>query len=343
MRSYALLVAEAMAQVDSGQEAITAQEVGSLPEPGLYESIQWSIEAARNGLAQVELPDDVSGIHEDLLTMLNKETERWTHMVLFARTGQELHRVLADQLGEESAALREVAISRLRQVVEAAGLDPDDLGLVVSNDGQATQTPTLPPDASSQPTPSPAAATEAAPTLIPLPTPTTMATALPTSAAIPTATVASPSTPEPVPALTPTPTPSPAPLRKFQDPPVIRWPDSYDRPAFIVHWTVPVEAGITAFVEYPFIGDDELELSVSFDQEFESEILKNTVFEAPAGDVLVSTGLVELLWESEVVAPVSGRYRFYFDNTGNKGYVTVHLLVTYHEPGPGTFVPPLGT
>jgi len=340
MRSYALVVVAAMTQVDSALASLSPPGDGS-SEADNYDSFQESIESVRDSLSQAGPPEAVGTIHESLLTVLDKEAERWSHMALFARTSQELHRVRADQLEKESADLREVAISRLRQVVQATGLDPDGLGLVATGLPKSTLKPSPSPtivDARTNPT---LASTPATSATLPTARPAATATASPTRTSTPTPSMAASPTPEPtfVPARTSA--PSPAPVRKEQDPPVIRWPDSYDRPAFIAHWTIPVEAGITAFIEYPFVGDDELELSVSFDQEFENERLKNTTFEAPAGDTLVATGLVELLWEYEVVAPASGRYRFYFDNTGNEGYVTVHLLVTYHTPGPGTFVPPL--
>ena len=95
-----------------------------------------------------------------------------------------------------------------------------------------------------------------------------------------------------------------------------------------------VSPGELAAIEYPFVEQDRLEVSL-----YGSPITQSYL-ESPAGTRLIQVEGLSKPWNGETTTESDGVYRFYFDNTGGGEHKEMHLLITYHEPAPGSIVPP---
>ena len=82
----------------------------------------------REDLKDVEAPADLIETKNIFLGLLVKERDIWVHMALFTRTGQEVHRVLADELVLDILEEIPVAIADLENILRNVGVDPDEFG-----------------------------------------------------------------------------------------------------------------------------------------------------------------------------------------------------------------------
>ncbi len=176
-------------------------------------------------------------------------------------------------------------------------------------------------------------------TFQPRPSPSTTPAPTFTVSPSPTSTVTPTPSPLPVPTRSPTPAPRPTATVTEGDLVVIRFPDRKGKPAYIAHWTVEVEPGELAAVEYPLVAGDSLEISLFMGTELEGATLDYAYIEAPGGERIVEHRDFSRSWNGEALAPTGGAYRIYFDNVDGVATKTMHLLITYHTPAPGSRTP----
>ena len=340
-------VAGILRQVDEARLDLDDQAVEALPSADREARYSELEEQSRNGLdrlLELAVPLGAGETVAHLADMLVNEREMWLHMVFYARTGQVVHRALADDFAFTVQEDRLEAMVELTNLLAEAEIDAASLGLEV------VATPTAVVRATSTPTPLPTQT--ATPTRSPVPTPTpsprststaaASATTVPptgTPTAVPRATATPPPSATPQPTRTPTPTPSPtstptpAPVMLEGSLTVIEYPDRKGNPARIAHWIVGVPAGVVGIVEYPFLADDRLEISVYGGR------IALTYMDAPDGARLVELRHLQKAWNGEATSTVDGDYGFYFDNTGGDEEMEMHLLITYHEYAPGSVTP----
>ena len=322
----------------------------------------------RERLASRDLPAHLSEAQRLFTALLAQKREIWVHMVLYARTGQELHRVLADELTFSNSRDMGDAVRHLQVVAGDAGIGPSSLGFdafvgveiaptrAVSSTPSLAPTPmpanTPTPKATGTPTPPPTPTTVLGVTLTPSPTPARI-TPTPTSPSQPTEPPPSPSatpTLAPTPTLVPTPTnpptpetPSPTPtiepVLTQGDLQVVRFKDRKGEPALVAHWTVDVEPESLSLIEYPFLDGDQLEFQLAMGCYTERCNPVRTFMEAPNGERLFYLEELSSSWLGLADTVGDGTYRVYFDNTFSDEPKIVHFLVTYHMPAPGSKLP----
>ena len=120
---------------------------------------------------------------------------------------------------------------------------------------------------------------------------------------------------------------------------VIKFPDRKGNPAYIAHWTVHVEPRTVAYVEYPFLRGDDLEISMFLGIDELDSTLRQAYLEAPDGERLVELSDFSRSWNGDAVAPSSGTHRVYFDNSDGDVPKVMHVLITYHRAAPGAIIP----
>ena len=398
VESFTQDVRIAVEKIERSHSALSDPALNVLPaseRESRYSGLEEEIRLERDRIGSGDIPDELTETRRLVTSVLSKEREIWVHMVLFARTGQEVHSVLATELLLDSQEELERAIIGLQQVRIEVGLDPSIAGLesyTSRSTGLPTATivvraseepksatptptavPTFTPDAGSpthtatSPTPTrlqsdtPTQTAIASPTAPhtptprPSPTPTTTPTPLPTETLkptlaptlTPTATPTSTATPTPTPTATaevtpqpsPTPTTPPIPILKDGQLVVIRFPDNRGNPALIAHWIVDVEPRELAMVEYPFLLDDRLEISIYINPEKPGTTLDRTYIETPAGERFVTAENFERPWQGEAMTTSNGTYGIFFDNTQGDGHQEMHVLITYHKEAPGSQPP----
>lgn len=383
-----------------------------------YAGLEEEMRQLRAGLDALDVPELLREPQRHFTSLLVKERDIWVHMVLYVRTGQELHRVLANEIVVDSQEETQAHTRQLQSILEGRGIDLARFGLdaflapstptptpiaivpTVSPTASPTPSPARPatPTPASEmqpkptptptpspviqptptapatptstpvpltpsPTPSPTArppdtptpsptvtqAPSISPTPTPTPTPKPTAVPIPTPTPPPSPTATPKPTPSPIPTPTltptlrpspsPTPSPTPSPVLKEGLLAVVRFRDRAGEPALVAHWTVDVEAGELVAIEYPFIGGDNLELSVFMGSEEGGAVLRGTYMAAPDGDRLFDLHDFSSSWNGDAVAPLDGTYRIYFDNTTAETPKVMHTLVTYHRRAPGSKPP----
>ncbi len=360
-------VAETLEEVGAFHAALDDPEIARLPSEAReerYREIDEGVRALIETTEQIDVPQGFAEAHSDLSAMLVNEREIWVHMVLYARTGQELHSVLAGELAFDASKQVFGLLSLMRAALVAAGIDAADVGLdaVVF----AAARPSSGEQVEAPPTPTPIPAVVAAPTSTatpPSPTPQATATLTPFPTATPSP-VPSPSerrpSPTPLPAATasPTPSPTPTPTATATAVPsptpaasptpaitegelvVIRFQDRRGSPAFVAHWIVDLEPGALAAIEYPFVAGDDLEISVVMGLDALGTRLRLAYMEGPDRGRLVQHEDFQRPQNTDVAVEAGGLHRFYFDNTSSEVHMVAHLLITYHEAAPGSVIPP---
>ena len=320
----------------------------------------------RERLASTDYPAHLLEAQRLFTALLAQEREIWVHMVLYARTGQELHRVLVDELVFANSRDMQDAVRHLQALVGDASVDPGGLGLNTFVDAEVTPTralsasPTPSPAPTLMPTPTNTPTPRATGTPAPLPTPTTKLeyakTASPTPTRItptPTPHLPQPTEPPPSPsatptiASTPTPTPTSAPLPETPSSTiepvltegalqVIRFKDRKGEPALVAHWTVDVEPESLSIIEYPFLDGDQLEFQLAMGCYTETCNPVRIFMEAPNGERLFYLEELSSSWLGLADTVGDGTYRVYFDNTFSDEPQIVHFIVIYHMPAPGS-------
>lgn len=324
-----------------------------------YSEIEEGVRALIETTEQIDVPQGFAEAHSDLSAMLVNEREIWVHMVLYARTGQELHSVLAGELAFDASKQVFDLLSMMRRALTASGIDAADVGLDAVVFAAARPSSGEQVEAPPTPTPVPAVALPSTPTTVP-PSPTPQATATPVPTATPspvpspapspprpppTATPTSAPTPAPPPTPTasatavPSPTPTPTPIVTDGELVVIRFQDRRGAPAFVAHWTVELEPGMLAAIEYPFVAGDDLEISVVMGLDALGTRLRLAYMEGPDRGRLVQHEDFQRPQNTDVAVEAGGLHRFYFDNTSNEVPMVAHLLITYHEAAPGSVIP----
>ena len=369
-------VVDALEQIELAHGSLFDPEISALPasqQEARYSTHAEDMRRERERLGAMEVPDDLTEAQQRFTAVLAQEREMWIHLVLFTRTGQELHRVLANEILVNNQQETQVAVGLLLGDLREMGIDTADTGLeafvVVGTPVPSVVRPT--PTASATVSP-PVSSPTMAPTLTAGPEPTTLPTQEPTLTPAPTgkptvtsgpsppptptafaATLTPPSitqptdTPVPTPTLpstpvallTPSPSPTPIPILTEGNLVVIKFPDSRGNPAFIAHWIVHVEPGALMVIEYPFVADDRLEVSSFMGFPGPGITLKQTYIESPDGQRLVELKDFSRSWRGEIITRLNGTYRVYFDNTGGDASREMHLLITYHTSALGSQAP----
>ena len=371
---FAHAAVRVLGQIEGAHTVLADPEVNAMPadrQESRYAALEEEMRRAREELGSIEVTGDLAELRTLFDSLLVKERDIWVHMVLFARTGQELHRVLANELLADGRQITQTAVQRLRQDLVAAGVDAQQFGLdaylashtAASTDARAAPTALV----ASRPSPTPHATTAPTPTAGPPEAPATVqplaATPTPTSEAkrpsaptpTPSRQVDGTSTPTPEPTRTPTafpivtatalaaptPTPSPTvtPVLMDGDLLVIRFPDRKGNPAYIAHWTVHVEPRTVAYIEYPFLSGDDLEISMFLGIDELDSTLRQAYLEAPDGERLVELSDFSRSWNGDAVTRSSGTHRAYFDNSDGDVPKVMHVLITYHRAAPGAIIP----
>lgn len=371
---FARAAVRVLGQIERAHAVLADPEVNAMPpdrQEDRYAALEEEMRRAREQLGAIEVTGDLAELRTLFDSLLVKERDIWVHMVLFARTGQELHRVLANELLADGRQITQTAVRRLRQDLVAAGVDAGQFGLdaYLASDTAASTDARAGPTAlvASRPSPTPVATTASTPTAGPPEAPATVqplaATPTPTSEAerpsaptpTPSRQVDGTSTPTPEPTRTPTafpivtatalatPTPMPSPtvtpVLMDGDLLVIKFPDRKGNPAYIAHWTVHVEPRTVAYVEYPFLRGDDLEISMFLGIDELDSTLRQAYLEAPDGERLVELSDFSRSWNGDAVAPSSGTHRVYFDNSDGDVPKVMHVLITYHRAAPGAIIP----
>lgn len=234
LADFASEIAGILAEIDLAHLTLADPQLSALSadeQEARYRDTEEEMRLALNRVNTFSVPPEAQEARTLFGALLIAERDIWVHMVLYARTGQELHRVLANELLIDTSVSRQVAVGNLRGVLANAGLDPAALGLnpfveagtptasPVSRDITAMLRDSTPvvPSPTSSPEPSPTSSPPPTPTAPALPIPLTDAPVSPTPTLTPTLTAtatASPTataTPTPPRAPTATPTESPTP------------------------------------------------------------------------------------------------------------------------------------
>ena len=92
-------------------------------------------------------------------------------------------------------------------------------------------------------------------------------------------------------------------------------------------------------VEYPFLLDDLLEISIYSGPQEPGRTLHQTYIETPTGERLVTVETFDRPWQGDAMTTSNGTYGIFFDNTRGDGHQEMHLLITYHRQAPGSQPP----
>ena len=133
---------------------LTPSERGSI-----YDALDQRMKLTREDLEKASAPTDLIGTKNAFVRLLVKERDIWVHMSLFARTGQEVHRVLANELLSDIQQEIPIAVSVLVDTLQSVDLDPTDFDLehsvptvIVDGPRLSTPVPMAPPTAIVAPT-----------------------------------------------------------------------------------------------------------------------------------------------------------------------------------------------
>ena len=357
--AFALKVVNILEQIELAHEVLSDPVVGALTldrQEARYNDLEEEMRMAREHFDATDVPTGLEDSKRRFTSLLVAERDIWVHMVLYARTGQELHHIRANEIHLDVQKQTQVALSRLQTDLGSAGVDTVSLGLEAfvkvptPAPVVALANPTASPTASSAtptilstvlvPTPN----SQTGSTVTPIPVPMFTPTPAPLPSVTPTATPTLARAPTPVPSPThtpvpsPTPTPAPEPVITEGDLLVIRFLDRKGNSAFVAHWTVHIEGGMLAVIEYPFVEGDRLEMSLFISIGEPGITLNLTYMEAPNGERLVEFKDFAGTWHGEVVTVSDGVYRLYFDNTDDETPKVMHALITYHTSAPGARV-----
>jgi hypothetical protein len=117
---------------------------------------------------------------------------------------------------------------------------------------------------------------------------------------------------------------------------VISFPDKKGNPAFIAHWTIELDPGEFTLTKYPLVAEDDLEISMFFAFHLEETPTGVAYIEDPRGNRIVDVKAFTDKGIKDTKTEFSGMYSIYVDNTQSTHPVTMHLLITYHVPAPGS-------
>ena len=346
---------------------------------GRFDDLDQRMKLVREDLKDVEAPADLIETKNIFLGLLVKERDIWVHMALFTRTGQEVHRVLADELVLDILEEIPVSIADLENILRNVGVDPDEFGFdelidlgssipeITPGTTEAVDTPTTGPMPTATPNPVPNPTSVAPePTLLPTPTPSPVATSTIqpslTRNPSPTVTPSQTSAPTLQPTLTLTPEPTPTPTA-VPTPTATATPRPTATPT-LVPLTPMLTDGRLAVIRFRdrdgdpaivahWIVDVEPdtlmlveypftagdELELFMGSKKPDSTLALTYMEAPDGERMFEIAKFADVYRSDAVARLDGTYRFYFNNSGNDAANTMHLLVTYHKTAPGSEIP----
>ena len=84
----------------------------------LYSDSEEDMRLAREQLDDLDVPNELMDTHKMLTSLLLNERDIWVHMVLYARTGQEIHFVLAKELLVNSEVEIQLAVQGLSKVLK---------------------------------------------------------------------------------------------------------------------------------------------------------------------------------------------------------------------------------
>jgi len=241
--AFAREVVGVLEQVELAHDALSdlgLEDLSASQREARYSDLEAEMRLARGRIGDADAPAELQQARALFSELLVAERDIWVHMVLFARTGQELHRILASELLIDNEERARAAVLRLQRDLAEMGIDLEGVGLAAyavadeSTPVAALATPPAPPTPSPSPSPvalptsspTPAANVETRPaatgvptsTSIPSPTPAAdaefrpTATDVPTSSPVPLATAPPASSPSAAQTATATGTPTPAPF-----------------------------------------------------------------------------------------------------------------------------------
>ena len=174
-------VVNVLTQIRLAQGVLSDPAVGSLTpseREQRYAELEEEMRQLREGLDALDVPEQLREPQRRFTSLLVKERDIWVHMVLYVRTGQELHRALANELLVDSQEEIQTHTRQLQGILEDRGGDMARFGLdAFLAPGTPTPTPgaiapTVSPTTS--PTASPVRSAPSTPTteVQPEPTPT---------------------------------------------------------------------------------------------------------------------------------------------------------------------------
>jgi hypothetical protein len=217
--AFAREVVGVLEQVELAHDALSdlgLEDLSASKREARYGDLDAEMRRARGRIDDADAPVELQQARALFSELLVAERDIWVHMVLFARTGQELHRILANELLIDNEEKARAAVLRLQRDLAELGIDADKVGLAAYAAASeptpvaALATPTAPPAPS--PSPSPIAPPTSSPTPVANVESRPTATGVPTSTPVPPATASPASSPSAPQTATATGTPTPAPF-----------------------------------------------------------------------------------------------------------------------------------
>ena len=101
VESFTREIRKAVEKIEQSHVALSDPALNALSpsqRESRYSELEEEIRQERDRIGSLDLPEELADIQRRLTSALFKEREIWVHMVLYARTEQEVHRVLAAEL-----------------------------------------------------------------------------------------------------------------------------------------------------------------------------------------------------------------------------------------------------
>ena len=297
----------------------------------------------------LDVPEYLNESRHQLVRILLSEQHIWDHMALFALSGEEGQRaearlesadvdLEAQTLASEMTRLlkaRSPALAALIPIIESPPATAQEAASAAESSVTAAVPQVTPGYEDSATATVPRAAYGSGGGLPPAPN------IEPASVPEGSVTATAPSYDSASPADSPAPAPdapeSGAPAIKIPDLTlsggtgeiiILRYKDRQGNPAMVAHWSMDIDPGKLALIDYPFVSGDILEMSAF------GHRIDLVYMESPSGERILELENFLRPWRGDITATEDGWYRIYLDNTNGDTTKNMHVIIKYHDEAP---------